>query len=213
MIYFIHDAVSQAIKIGKANDVGKRIHSLKNANPNPLALLGTLPGDTNEERLLHQQFKMFRRRGEWFNADPYLFRDVMSLLASNGRPSTVRDESARRNDCRSGLRGVEVSIIGIVDRFKIYSSQWGKGQQLLLDLYPSDQEEPDYAWLGPDTPENLRSLEIGLIHGDWIEKGWWVPMWPLGSQFKVPAQQCVLMTPWPVVCCEPQDGREFNEED
>lgn len=67
MIYFAQTSDNQYIKIGKTDDVQKRLSGLQTGTPHTLKLLATMPGGHDEERMLHQRFAGIRARGEWFH--------------------------------------------------------------------------------------------------------------------------------------------------
>jgi hypothetical protein len=66
MVYFIQRSTNGPIKIGVAGEPRKRLESLQTGSPEPLYLLGTLPGGKTEEAALHQKFGALLIRGEWF---------------------------------------------------------------------------------------------------------------------------------------------------
>lgn len=66
LVYFIHDAASEAVKIGSAVCPESRLRELQTSNPNELTLLGTREGGQPEEKRLHALFAFSRLRGEWF---------------------------------------------------------------------------------------------------------------------------------------------------
>ncbi len=135
MIYFVHDEPHGSLKIGCSGNVPSRLSSIQTDNPAALVLLGTLPGDRPEEARLHDLFAAWRGKGEWFRADVELLAAVRLLLSKNGTPQTVAEELERRNNCRFGLRGVKVGIIGAHDEARVVrSSRWGAGEKLLLML-------------------------------------------------------------------------------
>lgn len=76
-IYFILNKESNAVKIGRAKDVEKRLKSLQTANCNELKLIKTIRvnGSLEAKELensLHQKFDHLRLSGEWFKAKPEL---------------------------------------------------------------------------------------------------------------------------------------------
>jgi hypothetical protein len=85
MIYFIEAVESgkatggpDHIKIGfTALDSAKRLAKFQTGNPFPLRVLGTMPGDKQDEDLLHRKFKASRVRGEWFRGDDLLFHYIL----------------------------------------------------------------------------------------------------------------------------------------
>ena len=83
-IYFIFNDDSNAIKIGRAKNVSKRLRTLQTSSPAVLELLKTIPVEglaaaQSLELSLHEQFKALRLNGEWFRADASLREYVDSL--------------------------------------------------------------------------------------------------------------------------------------
>jgi len=76
-VYFILNEDSNAIKIGRARDVTKRLKALQTSSPAHLKLLKTIQTEGSEaaaelEQSLHKQFWDLRLAGEWFRADTSL---------------------------------------------------------------------------------------------------------------------------------------------
>ena len=86
MIYFIQAERSKAIKIGKANDPHQRLAAFRTSSPEPLKLLGTIPGDLKEEAELHQRFSKHRLLGEWFEGE-HIEREIEKLLFPQEAPN------------------------------------------------------------------------------------------------------------------------------
>ena len=82
MIYFIQQSKSGAIKIGytSADDVKKRLATLQTDSAENLHVIGVMEGDQKQEKLLHQLFKPYHMRGEWFESNPKLYMYIMSLI-------------------------------------------------------------------------------------------------------------------------------------
>lgn len=75
MIYFIRQKRTDLVKIGYTlNDPPARLSSLQVGSPEPLEMIGTVPGSVADEAVLHQQFAASRVRGEWFRATPVMGR-------------------------------------------------------------------------------------------------------------------------------------------
>lgn len=55
MVYFISD--SNYVKIGKADDINKRLRELQTGNPNKLVVINELEGGYELENKLHAIFK------------------------------------------------------------------------------------------------------------------------------------------------------------
>lgn len=76
-IYFI--AGAGLIKIGVADDVGKRFAAIKTMSPIPLSLIGYIEGDESKERNLHRKFSMYRQHGEWFTDCPAIRKYIAGV--------------------------------------------------------------------------------------------------------------------------------------
>lgn len=66
-VYVIGAAESSIVKIGKANNVKKRLAGLQTSNPNRLVVRWTTPGAEKLEGQLHNRFNHLRLEGEWFD--------------------------------------------------------------------------------------------------------------------------------------------------
>src|SRR5579885_1481545 len=73
-VYFVTNG--DAIKIGFASDVAKRLTDLQVAHHAPLSLLGSIKALPREEKEIHQKLKHIRIMGEWFQVHD----DVFSLM-------------------------------------------------------------------------------------------------------------------------------------
>lgn len=67
MVYFITDGIFT--KIGKADDVNKRLKELQTGNPKKLQIKLSIEGGETEEKKLHKVFHRRRMVGEWFIID------------------------------------------------------------------------------------------------------------------------------------------------
>jgi hypothetical protein len=80
-VYFILDSVSNAVKIGKANNIQERISDLQTGNPNPLMLIHYIDCESENQSLLleqtlHKRYKHLRKSGEWFTYDVETFSQL-----------------------------------------------------------------------------------------------------------------------------------------
>ena len=79
-IYFIRSTNNNVIKIGfTSGEISKRLKALQTSHPYQLELLATIPGDTNFEKSLHQQFEQYRLKGEWFKPHPEIISYISSI--------------------------------------------------------------------------------------------------------------------------------------
>ncbi len=86
-VYFILNSDSNAIKIGRAKDVEKRLKSLQTGSPAKLQLISKVrvaseKEAAKKEKLIHQQFKESRITGEWFRCSPELDDYIASVATS-----------------------------------------------------------------------------------------------------------------------------------
>lgn len=85
MVYFITDGTFT--KIGKADDVNKRLRELQTGNPKKLSVKLSIEGDEVEEKKLHQIFNRRRMVGEWFiidfDYDEEFIEEIIDIKFSN----------------------------------------------------------------------------------------------------------------------------------
>lgn len=82
-VYFILNKDSNAIKIGRARDLGKRIKALQTSSPAQLQLINSIQVNSGKEaealeKSLHQQFREIRLAGEWFKAEAELLEYIQT---------------------------------------------------------------------------------------------------------------------------------------
>lgn len=78
-VYFILNEDSNAIKIGRAKDVQRRLKALQTSSPAHLKLIKVIQTDGAQEahqleQALHGKFAGLRLAGEWFRADETLLK-------------------------------------------------------------------------------------------------------------------------------------------
>lgn len=103
-IYFISDGNGH-IKIGKTNNVGRRLNELQTAQANTLRLLQFIKAPTKDlddiEKTHHQMFRHCKLKGEWFEEAPVLDYLVATCHFLYGPLATVIDiESGKFIDLR-----------------------------------------------------------------------------------------------------------------
>lgn len=105
MIYFVR--AGSYVKIGYAIDPRKRIPELAVGNPVDLVVLGVMPGEASDERILHRKFSEHRVRGEWF----YLRSEIARFVEKNCRPLVFEKrtaQDARKSESREARSGAIV---------------------------------------------------------------------------------------------------------
>jgi predicted ATP-dependent serine protease len=80
MIYFLR--AGDAVKIGYSDSPEtaiRRLTGFQTANAENLELLAVVPGDRSREAWFHRQWAPLRIRGEWFQADPAMIKNIQEL--------------------------------------------------------------------------------------------------------------------------------------
>lgn len=83
VIYFIQSEHGGPVKIGRADDVAKRLQGLQTGRPDKLVLLAAAPGTVADERIVHRKFNHYREKGEWFSFSEEV-REFINLVNSTG---------------------------------------------------------------------------------------------------------------------------------
>ena len=90
MIYFIQQDSNGPIKIGHTNnDIKARVYQLQTASPLPLTLIGTIQGDKEKEVEIHNKFKKYHIRGEWFKFSPKIISFIFTAVAKDRAKASV----------------------------------------------------------------------------------------------------------------------------
>ena len=95
-VYFILDTASNAVKIGKANNIEQRMSDLQTGNPNPLKLIHEIECESEKqsfllEQTLHKKLEKVRLIGEWFRYDELIFAEFFDDKLNFER--TIKRES------------------------------------------------------------------------------------------------------------------------
>lgn len=87
VIYFIQSEHGGHVKIGRADDLAKRLQGLATGRPDKLILLGAVPGTLADERRVHAAFAAHRDKGEWF----FPHEQVMAAARAAVTGATIED--------------------------------------------------------------------------------------------------------------------------
>ncbi len=103
VVYFVQSENGGPIKIGRADDLAKRLSNLGTGRPDKLILLGAFKGTRTDERALHDAFSKYREKGEWFSPAPEVLaaarlcaelgREVVDLASTGSLLNASRDTS------------------------------------------------------------------------------------------------------------------------
>lgn len=87
-VYFIGMETAPYVKVGWARIVDVRLATLQTANPERLILLGSIPGNLQDEARLHVALAQHRSQGEWFRKGPWLDQ-VLEALSVAGNVDAI----------------------------------------------------------------------------------------------------------------------------
>ncbi len=98
MIYFIQSGYGGPIKIGKTNDVWRRLGDIQTHNPEKLTILGVLDETPGMEMHLHVLFRDLRIRGEWYKPRHRLRKWIArnTIVPYGKKRDTRGEEKAQR---------------------------------------------------------------------------------------------------------------------
>lgn len=86
-VYFIEAVGLDKVKVGIADDVGRRLAGLQTASPVELRLLAAVPGDESLEQRIHASLSRYRVRGEWFFLTPAVLASIEQIARDVGPES------------------------------------------------------------------------------------------------------------------------------
>lgn len=98
MIYFAYCGSLDRLKIGTTTELKKRLSALQTGCPEPLELIGTIPGGRVEEAALHREFQHLRLKGEWFRGDEQMMERIRFLVAKHRGPKLLVAALALKDD-------------------------------------------------------------------------------------------------------------------
>lgn len=82
-VYFVATFDERFVKIGFSTDVAQRVRALNAANPEPLNLLGSVPGTPADERAWHIRLAAHRAGGEWFRLAPAVQAAILETFRTD----------------------------------------------------------------------------------------------------------------------------------
>lgn len=105
LVYFIQAAESGRVKIGIAANPVRRLAELQTGSPEPLRILGVIPGGARLESQLHARFADDRLHGEWFRPSLAVL-DYLGVALGWNTPTPDQEASARKATELRELLGV-----------------------------------------------------------------------------------------------------------
>lgn len=117
VVYFVQGENGGPIKIGRTDDLAKRLVGLSTSSPERLVVLAAVPGTAADERAVHDHFAAARHKGEWFHPTPGLMAFAAALTAdataisrvTSYDPSPVTKRDTSPNVTGNGTFGVTPS--------------------------------------------------------------------------------------------------------
>jgi hypothetical protein len=85
-VYFLKAPAVNLIKIGFSIDPERRLNEVRLISPTPVEFMGSIRGDYEEERALHQKFAHLHSHGEWFVAASDLEFEILKMVWSESSP-------------------------------------------------------------------------------------------------------------------------------
>ena len=112
MIYFILEPIDNVVKIGtsKESNVKTRFESVQTGNHRDLQLIGVCDGSFKEEKILHEIFKDYRLKREWFRYE----KDIQEYVENNCN----RYDYNKINNGKSYYKSLPVEERREIDRIK-----------------------------------------------------------------------------------------------
>jgi hypothetical protein len=114
VIYFIQSEHGGPIKIGRADDLAKRLVGLQTSRPDKLVVLAAAQGSLACEKALHHRFSQYREKGEWFSASPELLEMVKDVIARGSM--AFADSGHNTRDASQTVTGHSVPDRSVPDR-------------------------------------------------------------------------------------------------
>jgi len=106
-VYFIQAGSADGpIKIGCAIDPRRRFATYETWNPQPLTLLGVIPGGVKDEKALHRKLIKSKLRGEWY----YPTEEVLEYVKRAHEPPTYTVQRNAPRDAPKDKETIELAI-------------------------------------------------------------------------------------------------------
>ena len=89
---------NEFVKIGHSNNLCSRLETLKSSNPIQMDIISLFAGGKAEEAMLHDKFKQFHLRNEWFT-----YVEEIKQYCANFTPiplDMARDKMAKQRSTR-----------------------------------------------------------------------------------------------------------------
>lgn len=88
-IYAVQGKLTRLVKIGVSVCPKSRLQTLQTGSPDWLSLIASWPGSRQDEKRIHQQFRVDRSHGEWFRGS----RSLLKFIAEHNQSSGTNIQS------------------------------------------------------------------------------------------------------------------------
>ncbi|MGE8037957.1 GIY-YIG nuclease family protein [Lysinibacillus sp. NPDC093692] len=89
-VYFIQSANDGPIKMGSGTSVQRRLKELQTANPEELTLLHCTTGGKRFEFYLHEKFRKYNKRDEWFFPNIKIIKYIEKLKIQDKKYGKIK---------------------------------------------------------------------------------------------------------------------------
>lgn len=96
-VYFIRSGSDGPVKIGRTNNIRRRMQMLQTGSANQLVLLRAFIGGEVEEKAIHDRLSRFRVSGEWFEASDEVLNGDMGLPLFEVSHKLSKNRGGRQN--------------------------------------------------------------------------------------------------------------------
>lgn len=143
VVYVLGAPGSNTVKIGRTNDLAKRLAEIQRMSPVPLQALWNHPGGYELETNLHRQFSALRTHGEWFSfgGDP-----VHSVQWAIADQPWLRDKISLKKKTKPAPRGSALPGRGPADspeQLALKMARAREGLKMLLSNLAQIQNPAD----------------------------------------------------------------------
>jgi len=130
-VYVVRNETSGLLKIGYTNDPSRRLTMLRTSSPDPLTLLGTVAGTTEDEKALHDLLGRWRVAREWFAPCRALEPLLTALTPPPAKGRTMRRNGNPIREYRLDMGMQQKTLADLLDVSQGDVSRWESGERAI----------------------------------------------------------------------------------
>ncbi len=153
-VYFIQALEIGDIKIGWANNVDARLRALQTANSLTLVIVGIERAPRQRKKELHQQFRAFHKRGEWYYPSPQLRSYVRNYSIGDAVPVPAPKDKRKWEKCRTIESLHPGDIVRMEEDVSFVFGGWSSRQYPVCKVLNIYSDNIDIASIWACHPEN-----------------------------------------------------------